>query len=188
MKKFRMLSMILCLIMVLGAMILSGCSDEETVIPEEPEVISYDAALYFVNGEYVETGDESLPHLLIEERTIQIPKDENSYMVLLKALTLVYDEGMGTMVTDEIIFNDVYLSEADHQIIVVDLGREGLSGGSLSEALFIGQVVETLLNNETLVSADTAAPTKVQFLVDGEAVESLMGHIDAGEPFTSQLK
>jgi germination protein M len=189
MKKVKMyaISFGLIMVMILGTVAFAGCGEEEEQVPQEPKepkTTSYTVNLYYANDEYVETGDESLPKFLVEQKTIEISKDENLYLSLLKSLSNVPKDGMSTMITENVHFNDVYISEEDRETIVVDVSSEGLSGGSLGESLFIGQIVETLLNNETLSEMGEVVPTKVQFLVDGEVAESLMGHIDAMEPFT----
>jgi germination protein M len=187
MKSLIKSTILVCLIIVLGAMPLLGC-DQQAPVPEEPENMSYEAQLFFINAEYVETGNESLAKLLIEERIIEVPEGENSYVTLLEALALVTDETKTTMITDAVTFNDVYQSQEDEEMIVVDLGEEGLSSGSFGEAMFISQIVETLLNNEEITGTDGMTPTKVQFLVNGEITETLMGHIDSSEPFISELQ
>jgi germination protein M len=189
MKKVKMyaISFGLIMVMILGTVAFAGCGEEEEQVPQEPKepkTTSYTVDLYYANDEYVETGDESLPKFLVEQKTIEISKGENLYLSLLKSLSNVPKDGMSTMITENVHFNDVYISEEDRETIVVDVSSEGLSGGSLGESLFIGQIVETLLNNETLSETGEVVPTKVQFLVDGEVAESLMGHIDAMEPFT----
>lgn len=191
MKRNNKSILLLCIIMVLGAIALIGCGGEvvtEPEKPEEPEMMRYEVNLYFINEEYVETGDESLDKLLSEQRTINVSEGENVYLTLLESLSLVTKEGTSTMVTDTIVFNDVYLSQEDEETIVVDLGDEGLSSGSLGEGLFISQVVETLLDNENLNDTSVVPMSKVQFLVNGQITESLMGHISAEEPFTSELQ
>jgi germination protein M len=176
---------VLFMILALGAMVFTGCGggapDPQDGAPEEPIVMSYDVKIYYVNNEYVETGDENLDPLLVDEKKIEVEEGQNAYIALLKLLAEVPNDEMGTVVTDDIIFNDVYLNE---ETIVVDLASEGIygHGGSLTEMLFINQIVATLLENGELAGSDSP-PKKVQFLVDGEIVESLMGHITASEPF-----
>lgn len=187
MKKRSKIITLLC-VLALGAMVLTGCVQDVDPDPGEtkPVVNSFEVNRYFVNSEYVETGDESLEHLFVDESTIEASEGENPYIILLESLANVPNDSMGTVVTEDIVFNDVYLSEEDNgETIVVDLASEGIygHGGSLSESLFIKQIVGTLLDNSTISGTDRA-PTKVQFLVDGEIVESLMGHISATEPFT----
>ena len=179
---------VLCLIMVVSAMILSGCGDNEE--PNGDVITTIPVKLYYVNEEYVTTGDETLPELLMAESSLQFSENENDnqYLALMGALREVPSEGMSTMITGDIRFIDIAVSKDDPEIIVVNLDSNGLSGGSLGEGLFIKQVVYTLLENGVMLKSDLNEEefTKVQFLVDGKVAESLMGHIDASEPFTKQ--
>jgi spore germination protein GerM len=58
--------------------------------------------------------------------------------------------------------------------VYVDFSSDNLHGGSLEEILLVEQVVTTLTGLPGL--------EKVQFLVDGERRDTLMGHISADEP------
>jgi hypothetical protein len=58
----------------------------------------------------------------------------------------------------------------------VDLVGDGLFGSSLEESLLISQIVSSLV-----VSFEEIE--NVQFLIDGEVADTLMGHIDVSEPF-----
>ena len=57
----------------------------------------------------------------------------------------------------------------------LDFSKEGLNGSSLEEYFTIKQIVDSLFELDNI--------EKVQFLVEGEKVESLMGHIGVSEPF-----
>ncbi|MDD2215470.1 MAG: GerMN domain-containing protein [Eubacteriales bacterium] len=178
--------LVLCLIMVVLAMMLSGCGDNEE--PNGDVITTIPVKLYYVNEEYVTTGDETFPELLMVESALQISENENTYLALMDALREAPGEGMSTIITGDINFLDIAVSKEDPEMIVVDLDSNGLSGGSLGEGLFIKQVVDTLLENGIMSKSDLNEKEikKVQFLVDGQVVESLMGHIDAREPFTRQ--
>ena len=169
---------------------LVGCGQgnggETPEVPNLPESKEYTINLYFTNNEYVETGDESLDHYLSESREIEVAEGENPWIVMLEALKSVESEGMGTVIGQDVIFDRVTVSEEDETLLILDLGSIGGSGGSLQEGFFIGQIVQTLVDNSHLFE-DGPNIDKVQFLVKGETVESLMGHISAGEPFTGEL-
>lgn len=182
-KKAVILSFVMILILSAAGM-LAGCGEDDE--PGSPVIVSYDVELYFINEEYAETGDENLPHYLIENREIQVPSEENLLVYVLEALKTPREEGSGTVVTDDVVFHRIYVSEEDKEVLVVDLKNIGGSGGSLQEGFFIGQIVETMLKNVSL-NEKYIDITKVQFMVNSEKVESLMGHFDASEPFTSQF-
>ena len=74
-------------------------------------------------------------------------------------------------VEDQKIFDS--LMETD-----VDFAKEGMQGSSLEETLTIDQIVKSLL--------DLGTVDKVQFLLDGEVSETLMGHLSTDEAFTGE--
>lgn len=173
-KKWLIIS---CLIIALSMFGLTGCgADTGTDEPDNDIEITeqdYRASLFFANGEYVASGDESLEkYMVYESEFAAMPGD--AYFNALNLLKTPPEEGYSTMITDKIKFNDVYLQG---NTVYVDLDGNGLHGGSLEESYLIGQVVNTLLNSFAEVQ-------QVQFLIDGEMPESLMGHIDAASPFT----
>ena len=180
MKRKRVWVVLTCLILVLGMFGLTGCgADSDKTEPgNEIEVTEQDyrVALFFANEEYVALGDESLEKYMVYESEItSMPGD--AYFDALELLKTIPEEGYGTLITDKIKFNDVYL---DGDTVYVDLDSNGLSGGSLEESYLVGQVVNTLINSFDEVK-------QVQFLIDGEVRESLMGHIDATSPFTKDV-
>ena len=154
--------------------------------PEAPAEIAYDVVLYFADQAYIETGDPSLPPVVSEETSIAVAEGTEPYLAVLEGLRTPAEEGHATMVTEHIVIYSVTYDSAVEDQLVVDLDRDGLTGGSLGEDLFIRQIVETLLHNEAL-AGDRPVPTRVLFLVDGQPAESLMGHIDATMPFESSL-
>lgn len=179
MIKNKLLLLMLCMFMVLGSIGLMGCSNGEDMTNEENKEAadSIFVELYYANEAYITTGDESLDKLMPAYES-KIPEDSsNVYVQTLEALKIVPDEGYETLITENIIFNDVYVED---DTVFVDLSSNGLNGGSLSETFLISQIVETLTHSFKEIE-------QVQFLVDGEVVVSLMGHIEATEPFRSQL-
>ncbi|MDD2483704.1 MAG: GerMN domain-containing protein [Eubacteriales bacterium] len=170
-------------LLMLITMFLMGCGEVITE-PEEPTMVSEEFTLYYASKEYEETGDENLPKLIAEVRTIEYEKDSNPGIAMLNELKKPEKDGSGTAIKEGIIFLDVRNAEEDDITVVVDLSSEGLSGGSLEETLFIDQIVQTILNNRAYFTSENKSVEQVQFLVDGQVTESLMGHIDATEPFT----
>ncbi len=185
-RRRRMYIWSVTLILLLG--VLTGCvqgndnnGGDDTPVPEE-----YTAKLYFINDEYATTGDESLDRYLTKTEKIQVAGDENPWLVILDALkTTPEDDGMGTVIEEETPFGDVYVSPEDETLMIVDL-ESAVNGSSMQEVFFIGQIVETIIANGHLFQ-ESSAVDKVQFLVEGEKVESLMGHMSADEPFTSEV-
>lgn len=175
----------LLIALMVGLLIFPGCqgTPAPNPDPEEPETMTMDVIGYFVNDEYVRTGDANLPAILTEERSIEVSPGEEPYQVLLEMLRDPKEEGHGTMVTDLLNIHSVSYSESDADLLLVDLGmEEGLIGGSTGEMMLIRQIVETLLKNEEL-AGERQVPQRIRLLVDGAIVESLMGHVDTREPF-----
>lgn len=171
-NKWRLFT--LCLVMVAGMMLLSGCEDQDNpVLPEEQD---YAVTLYFPNGAYISSGDESLEKLLTYETTVK-STPEKVYIDVLEALKQQPEGEYDSSVTDEIVIQSVTLEGVTAS---VSLGKEGLNGGALTEVFLISQIVDTLVNNFEEVE-------QVQFLVEGEKVDTLMGHFDAEVPFSANL-
>ncbi len=65
--------------------------------------------------------------------------------------------------------------ELSEDTVYVNFAGEGMYGGSLQESFTINQIVASLLELDGV--------HKVQFLIDGEKTDSLMGHLEIEEPF-----
>lgn len=65
----------------------------------------------------------------------------------------------------------------DVNTVVVDFSSRNLAGSQQQERLLIGQIVKTLAQSFDEVES-------VAFTVDGEAADTLMGHVDIRSPFT----
>jgi spore germination protein GerM len=150
-------------------------SNDGTTEPVPTEQ-SYQVTLYFANEEYMASGDESLEKFKTYEKEVTAEPDK-VFLATLELLRTAPEDGFGTVISEDIQFNDVY-TEGDTAF--VDLNSKGLSGGSLEETFLIGQIVNTLLNSFEEVK-------QVQFLVDGQTAETLMGHVGTADPFTKDL-
>lgn len=153
-------------ILVLG--LLRSC-DAFLNGPKEP-LVEYHAETYYISSEYLETGDETLEPLSIMRRYIELPADEAGqvYGIVLGYLTEPIRDGEDTMVKEGMIRG---VTVADGQA-VVDFNGELMHGGSMEEVWLIEQVVRTLVKSFEDIST-------VRFTVDGETVDSLMGHLEA---------
>ncbi|HVI41943.1 MAG TPA: GerMN domain-containing protein [Anaerovoracaceae bacterium] len=184
MKNKRILLISLSVILALGMFGFTACGskagkgDSGTDVPgtDETAAQSYRVTLFYANEEYIATGDESLEKFKVYESEMT-SKPGEAYMDALELLKTSPEKGYSTVITDQIKFNDVYL-EGD--TVNVDFDSNGLNGGSLEETFLISQIVDTLMNSFKEVK-------QVQFLVDGEAAETLMGHVDTAAPFTKDL-
>lgn len=133
--------------------------------------------LYFANNEYVETGNDDLEHVLPEERLIEYNDISLEEAVVRELMKGPESSELGNSIPDTVELLGV---EVRNKTAFVDFAQEGLNGGSLQEDLTISQIVNSLLELDYV--------DRVQFLIEGEKAESLMGHFDIMEPFDSKLE
>ena len=170
----RTILLLMCMLLILGVVASTGCTEKKIKQSEYP------LKLYFVSNEYIDTGDEG--KVLVKYEGISVFADEGTDDQYHDAIEMLYDipeelKNVDTVVTDRIGISDVYVEDGT---AFVDINGQDLTGGSLEESLFISQIVETLVNSFEEIKS-------VQFLVDGEVSESLMGHFDATEPYENGL-
>lgn len=152
--------------------ILSGCQPDTATKPTDSAVTTNPGAgkkiVVFVDQvakdgtslvkvEVKSTFDESAPQTALNALLSQ-PDTKDSYNLLAKANVKLLSLN---------IKND---------LAIVNFSKEILSikGGSMQELLLVGSIVNTLTEFKEI--------KKVQILVDGKRVETLMGHMDLSEP------
>lgn len=178
--------LVILMIFALSISIIACNNDEETPPTEEPvvenpneedpEPESIEVTLYFVSEEYIETGDESLEKLVPERREF-IDTEENLGEAIVRALMEgTESEEARTVIPSTSSLNGVEITDGT---AYVDFASDGMHGGSLEETFTINQIVASLIE---LDSVDN-----VQFLIDGEVGDSLMGHYSIDEPFENVL-
>ncbi|MBZ2174758.1 GerMN domain-containing protein [Schnuerera sp. xch1] len=146
-------------------------NDDEIVEPT-PNTDEVEVTLYFANKEYVETGDESLEKLIAEKRTVEYGDTSLEETVVKELIKGPESEELSTIIPQSINLLGIEIADGT---AFVNFSQEGLYGGSMQEGFTISQIVNSLLE---LDSVD-----RVQFLIDGEKAESLMGHISIMDPF-----
>ncbi|NLW59394.1 MAG: GerMN domain-containing protein [Firmicutes bacterium] len=136
---------------------------------EEREV-----TLFFPNQEYIQTGRADLPMLKTVTRKIKATDETLVAKVLAELRQPPTEEGLSTALYDQL---QILSAWQDGERAYVNFSSTNLYGGSLQETLLVHQIVKTL----------TGLPgiEEVQFLVDGEKRESLMGHIATDEPLSA---
>lgn len=144
--------------------------DNETEEPT-PEVNSEEVVLYFANAEYVETGNEDLEHLITETRVIEYDDISLEEAIIRELIKGPESEELTSPIPETLNLIGVEVSQG---IAYIDLAGEGLHGGSLQEYFTIEQIVNSLVGLDYI--------DKVQFLIDGEIADSLMGHYVIDEP------
>ncbi len=145
--------------------------EADVVRPDESEKIKFRIVdLYFVNPN---TGT-----LKIEKRQVFDLKEKTSMIKqVLRSLKLGPVTRLKPSVPQNIEFKDVFVYGDK---VFIDLHKNQESsyiGGVEGERLFLEAVVKTVLN----ISPDYK---KVFFLMDGEEVESILGHLDSSEYFS----
>ncbi|MCR3921405.1 MAG: GerMN domain-containing protein [Firmicutes bacterium] len=136
----------------------------------EPELVDYTFTLYY--------GDRELVDLITEERTVAVKDGTNPVKVALEQLTLAPQNKaavvlmpLETEVLDVTVEGDVVTINFNDCIV------KNFYGGSASEAMLITSIVNTVTDIEGYDGR------KVQFVIDGEIVESIGGHIGTEDPF-----
>ena len=168
---FLMLLVLLCATLFFS----TGCTGDE--VDREKE---YRVTLFFASNAYVQSGDEELDHLIMVDDILMTAEEGNQYFNLIDKGLRTIPEGINgatTMIVDRINLNSVTVKEGT---AFVDLAKDQLNGGSMEEGFLISQIVESLL-------ASFEEIEQVQFLVDGVAAESLMGHFDTTVPYSEGI-
>lgn len=165
-KNRQRIAWILTAALLVMALVGCGSSGGNEAGEEQEE---YSIVLYYVNDAYVETGDESLEPLVVTEGTLNIESSliEERYQQTLELLSQPVD-GADTMFRQGMV-HGVTVSDG---LAVVDFDSNMMYGGSMEESFLIEQVVRTLIKSFDDVE-------RVAFTVDGEEVDSLMGHLEA---------
>ena len=166
------------LLLLIGTLILvgmTGCTDSGKGSETESQALDYPVKLYFASTVFVMEGQDGENGELMSpmESTVSaVPGGQ--YIAALNALKLPpEDEAYSTVISENIHFLN---AEVDNSGVArVDISSENLDGGSLTEILFVDQVVYTLTQSFEEVKS-------VQFLVDGKEAESLMGHVETSVP------
>jgi spore germination protein GerM len=144
----------------------------EVPLPNEEEKVER-VTLYFPNQEYIQTGREDIAKLKAVDREVKIREDNLLEAVLQELRRPPGGEELTTALRDDL---EVLGAWSKERIAYVNFSSQNLYGGSLQETLLVDQLVKTLTS---LPGID-----KVQFLIDGEKRETLMGHLSIDEPLS----
>ena len=150
--------------------------DNDEVVDPTPDSDSKEVALYFVSDKYIETGDESLEKLVPEYRKIELGDFSLEESIVKALMEGPESEGVSTVIPSSAKLIGVEVAD---KTAFVNFAREGMFGGSLEETYTINQIVASLIELDTV--------DRVQFLVDGQKTDSLMGHYDLEEPFDKPI-
>ena len=148
--------------------------DENQVVEPTPKTDEEEFVLYFANKEYIDTGDESLEKLIPEKRVVEYGDISLEEVIVKELMKGPKNDNLNTVIPSSVKLLGVEVSDGT---AFVNFSQEGLFGGSMQEDFTITQIVNSLLELDSV--------ERVQFLIDGEKAESLMGHFDISEPFES---
>ena len=141
---------------------------------KDNEEKSYNVTLTYPSTAYIVDGDEDNKKVT-EQVTVTATKDDVVTKVLDQLSQAPETEGAEAVGLDKF---DYSKSKIDGTTAVVDLSGD-VTGGSLDEDVLARSIVNSLLSVDGIKA--------VEFTVNGEKAESLMGHVDISEPFTKNL-
>ena len=148
--------------------------DKDKKDKKDGEEQSYKVTLTYPSSDYIVNGDEENKKVT-EQVAIDASKDDIVNKVLEQLAQSPKAEGAESVGLDKFDFSK---SKLDGTTAIVDLAGD-LSGGSLEEDVLARSIVNSLLSVDGIKA--------VEFTVNGEKAESLMGHVDISEPFTKNL-
>lgn len=149
-------------------------NNSEAENKKDGEEKSYNVTLTYPSTAYIVDGDEDNKKVT-EQVTVTATKDDVITKVLDQLSQAPKTEGAEPVGLDKF---DYSKSKLDGTTAVVDLSGD-LTGGSLDEDVLARSIVNSLLSVKGIKA--------VEFTVNGEKAESLMGHVDISEPFTKNL-
>jgi len=139
---------------------------DENPVGEEETTIK----LYYVNDEYVDTGDESLDKVIPVEKEVALERKKVEELIIEELQKSPKDKNLSTFLESLNITN----VEIKGDTAFVDFSSKNLHGSSLQETLILQQIVFSL--------TELPDVEQVQILVDGEKQETLMGHMEITNP------
>lgn len=151
-----------------------NAEDKDKKDKKDGEEQSYKVTLTYPSSDNIVNGDEENKKVT-EQVTIDASKDDIVNKVLEQLAQSPKAEGAESVGLDKFDFSK---SKLDGTTAVVDLAGD-LNGGSLEEDVLARSIVNSLLSVDGIKA--------VEFTVNGEKAESLMGHVDISEPFTKNL-
>jgi germination protein M len=183
----KILSVILCSALILT---LAACGKSEVkkevnstnIVKEEPkeepkevkidEIKSREVILYF--------SDDQALYLVPEKRNIEKPTAKSIVMELVKGPSIENTSAgtlYGTLPVDLQILDVQVKENIAYVDFKGDIG-EKMQGGSAAEGMALFSIINTLVLDKQL------GITKVQFLVEGQKVETIAGHYNVSQPMS----
>ncbi|MEW8974495.1 MAG: GerMN domain-containing protein [Tissierellaceae bacterium] len=189
MKKF--ISILLIAVLVIG---LVACTDDQK--PDDNNIgkdpiedltddenrddesnLSEEVTLYFANKEYIDTGNEELEKLISEKKVVEYDGVSLEEAIVSELMKNPENKNLSSSIPTTAKLLKVETSDGT---AYVDFATDGMNGGSLQEFFTINQIVASLLELDNV--------DRVQFLINGEKVDTLMGHFTVDEPFENIME
>lgn len=127
--------------------------------------------IFYINNQYINTGDENLEKLIPIQTNIILDENETIENFIIKELQKNPNlENLSNMIPNIDIL-DIYVY---NDTLYFDISSKNLFGSSTEETLLIKQIIYTFSQIDYI--------EQIQFLVDGNITETLMGHINIQKP------
>ena len=185
-KKYGLFLLVFLLLVTLWT--CQGCSREDPLPPPDPsaddpengeqpeeeeadEPLEETIALYFTNGQ--------AEKLIRETRQVVVEDQDINVLILEELIKGPESPEMGRTIPGDTRVHGVDVNEG---LALADFSEELRAshwGGSTGEILTVYSVVNTLAERPDI--------QRVQFLIDGEAIETLTGHMELSDPVEPDL-
>lgn len=174
--------MLILIILLFGGYLLFSSVDLRSPVRKEESSslvfvpdgeLEAQVTLFFPNQDYVISGNVELSRMLPVVRRVRYKEGEFYAGILQELRRPPADREFSTALRDDL---QVLSARRQGSTLYLDFSSKNLHGGSLEETLLVEQIVKTMVGLDEI--------EQVQFLVDGEVRESLMGHIGTEEPLT----
>ena len=190
----KILSAILCSVLIFT---LSGCDRSEVKNDKDSKVVTKQENTEVTSDEAVkETAKVIEEAIKTKEVVLYFSDDQAMYLVgqkrnieelTAKAIILELIKGPSRIEGEEELYEtlpsnlkllDVQVKEGIASVDFSSDSIQAISGGSTGESMALYSIINTLISDNNL------GITKVQFLVDGEKVDSIKGHYDVSMPMS----
>ncbi len=179
MKKILIVSLVLIVVLAFSACVnreVKAPNGEEpggnVVVDPDPKDDKVEVTLYFMNEQYILTGDETLEKAIAITREVVIGEKTVEEVILEELQKRPEEENLTTSMENIKVLG----VEVKENTAYVNLSSEELHGGSLEETSILTQMVLSLTE---LPEID-----EVQIYVDGTVRETLMSHYEIMEPLS----
>lgn len=147
---------------------------QNVVVDPNPVGEKEEITIYYINNDYIATGNESLEKAIPVKKEVVIGEKSIEEVVLEELQKNPEDEKLSTAMG----IIKVLSVETAENTAFVNLSGEKLRGGSLDETMILTQLILSL--------TELPGIEQVQIYVDGSVRETLMSHYEIMEPLTRE--